>query len=93
VRADFGRWLQALGLEQYADVFGGNDRDMSLLTQEADQVMNDAGVTSVGCRLCLINAVVRLKLVQVITNAVSYTALEKLRTVNSTYLVSGKMHR
>ncbi len=78
--------------DQYADAFEGDDNDMSLPAQEDGQIKNDTGVKSAGHLLRLINAIARLKLVQVITNTLSYAASRKLRTVNSTYLVSGQMH-
>ncbi len=85
-------WLEGLDLGQYVNAFEGDDNDMSLPAQEDDQLMNETGVKSTDHLLRLINAIARLKLVQVITNTLSYAASRKLRTVNSTYLVSGQMH-
>jgi len=39
------RWLEAIGLAQYADAFEANDIDTDLLTQIDDQVLKDIGVS------------------------------------------------
>ena len=49
--SDVRRWLEAIGLAQYADTFDGNDIDMDLLRQVDDQMLKDFGVASGGHRL------------------------------------------
>jgi class 3 adenylate cyclase/tetratricopeptide (TPR) repeat protein len=53
-------WLEAIGLDQYADAFETNDIDMDLLAQIDDQLLKDIGVTSAGHRLRLRNAIAKL---------------------------------
>ena len=53
-------WLEEIGLAQYADAFEANDIDTDLLTQIDDQVLKDIGVSSVGHRLRLRNAMAKL---------------------------------
>ena len=45
------KWLESIGLGQYADAFEANDIDMDLLKQVDDQVLKDTGVASAGHRL------------------------------------------
>jgi len=51
------RWLEELGLAQYADAFEANDIDASLLPRLNDQVLKDVGVTSAGHRLRMLGAI------------------------------------
>ena len=59
-RSDIKRWLQGLGLDQYAAAFESNDIDMALLRQVDDQTLKDIGVASAGHRLRLRAAIERL---------------------------------
>ena len=58
--SDIRRWLQDLGLDQYAVAFESNDIDMALLLQVDDQALKDIGVASAGHRLRLRAAIQRL---------------------------------
>jgi hypothetical protein len=46
--SDVRRWLETIGLAQYADAFEANDIDMDLLRQVGDQTLKDIGVSSAG---------------------------------------------
>jgi class 3 adenylate cyclase len=54
------KWLEAIGLAQYADAFEANDLDIDLLRQIDDQVLKDIGVSSAGHRLRIRNAIAKL---------------------------------
>jgi len=49
--SEIRKWLETVGLDQYADAFETNDIDMDLLRQIDDQALRDLGMTSVGHRL------------------------------------------
>ena len=51
------RWLETLGLSQYADAFEANDIDVELLGQIDDQALRELGMSSTGRRLRLRNAI------------------------------------
>jgi class 3 adenylate cyclase len=59
------KWLEAIGLAQYADAFKTNEIDMDLLGQVDDQILKDIGVSAAGHRLRIRNAI--SKLVSVVT--------------------------
>jgi SAM domain (Sterile alpha motif) len=52
------KWLETIGLGQYADAFETNDIDMDLLRQIDDQALRDLGMTSAGHRLRIRNGIV-----------------------------------
>src|SRR5262249_39839914 len=54
------KWLETVGLAQYADAFEANDIDIDLLTQVDDQLLKDMGVSSAGHRLRIRNAIATL---------------------------------
>jgi class 3 adenylate cyclase/tetratricopeptide (TPR) repeat protein len=54
---DIGQWLQALGLEQYAPAFAGNDIDVAMLAQLDDADLKELGVASLGHRKRLLAAI------------------------------------
>jgi class 3 adenylate cyclase len=54
------KWLETVGLVQYADAFETNDIDMELLSQVDDQMLKDFGVASGGHRLRIRNAITKL---------------------------------
>jgi class 3 adenylate cyclase len=54
------RWLDTVGLVQYADAFETNDLDIDLLGQVDDQLLRDIGVSSAGHRLRIRNAIAKL---------------------------------
>ena len=51
-------WLEKLGLGQYAQRFAENDIDFALLTKLTDANLKELGVTSLGHRMRLLEAVV-----------------------------------
>src|SRR5262252_144949 len=58
--SEIRKWLETIGLGQYADAFEANDIDMDLLKQVDDQTLKDIGVASAGHRLRIRNAVAKL---------------------------------
>jgi class 3 adenylate cyclase len=58
--SEIRKWLEAIGLGQYADAFETNDIDMDLLRQIDDQALRDLGMTSAGHRLRIRNAIAKL---------------------------------
>jgi hypothetical protein len=54
------KWLEVIGLGQYADAFEANDIDMDLLSQVDDQTLKDIGMSSAGHRLRIGNAIAKL---------------------------------
>src|SRR5512144_1718802 len=50
-------WLEALGLGQYAQRFAENDIDFALLTKLTDTNLKELGVTSLGHRIRLLDAI------------------------------------
>src|SRR5262245_22184551 len=55
------KWLETIGLSQYADAFESNDLDIDLLRQVDDQLLKDIGVASAGHRLRIRNAIAKLE--------------------------------
>jgi class 3 adenylate cyclase len=58
--SEIRKWLEAIGLGQYADAFESNDIDMDLLRRIDDQALRDLGMTSAGHRLRIRNAITGL---------------------------------
>ncbi|HEV2643403.1 MAG TPA: adenylate/guanylate cyclase domain-containing protein, partial [Candidatus Elarobacter sp.] len=56
---DIEQWLQALGLERYAQAFAANDIDLSLLAQLTDGDLKELGVQSLGHRKRIVAAAAR----------------------------------
>src|SRR5580704_3143956 len=54
---DLGEWLKGLGFEQYAQRFAGNDIDFALLTKLTDADLKELGVSSLGHRKRLLEAI------------------------------------
>jgi class 3 adenylate cyclase len=50
-------WLEKLGLGQYAQRFAENDIDFALLTKLTDGNLKELGVTSLGHRMRLLEAI------------------------------------
>ena len=53
-------WLQSLGLGQYEQAFIDNDIDLALIARLSEQDLKELGVSSMGHRKKLIEAVARL---------------------------------
>src|SRR5215468_4801887 len=58
--SEIRKWLQAIGLAQYADAFEANDIDMGLLRKVDDQTLKDIGMSSAGHRLRVRSAIAAL---------------------------------
>ena len=57
---DVAAWLRGLGLEQYAPAFRDNDIDGEVLPELTADDLNELGVTSVGHRRKLLDAIAAL---------------------------------
>jgi len=66
---DVAEWLRGLGLEQYAPAFRNNDIDGEVLRRLAADDLRDLGVTSVGHRRLLLDAIAALRDAQRIAEA------------------------
>ncbi len=58
---DIAAWLRSLGLEQYEPAFRDNDVDAGLLPRLTSEDLKDIGVTSVGHRRRLLEAIAVLR--------------------------------
>jgi predicted ATPase/class 3 adenylate cyclase len=58
--SEIRKWLESIGLGQYADAFDANEIGMELLGQVDDQMLKDIGVSIGGHRLRIRNAIARL---------------------------------
>ena len=58
--SEIRKWLETIGLGQYADAFEANDIDMDLLRQIDDQALRDLGMTSAGHRLRIRSGIAKL---------------------------------
>jgi SAM domain (Sterile alpha motif) len=59
---DVADWLRALGLERYEATFRENDVDTKLLPNLTADDLRDLGITSVGHRRQLLEAIAALRL-------------------------------
>jgi class 3 adenylate cyclase len=57
--SEIRKWLEAIGLGQYADAFEANAIDMGLLGQVDDQILKDIGVSAAGHRMRIRNAIAK----------------------------------
>jgi len=57
---DIGNWLRGLGLEQYAPAFRDNDVDAEVLLRLTADDLRELGVTSIGHRRRLLDAIAAL---------------------------------
>src|SRR5215470_15962901 len=58
--SEIRKWLESIGLGQYADAFDANEIGMDLLGQVDDQMLKDIGVSVGGHRLRIRNAIAKL---------------------------------
>jgi hypothetical protein len=58
---DVGGWLRSLGLEKYEAGFRENDVDETVLPNLTHETLKDLGVTAVGHRLKLLDAIAALR--------------------------------
>jgi class 3 adenylate cyclase len=58
---DLGEWLRSLGLERYEAIFRENEIDEAVLLRLTDDNLKELGVTAVGHRLKLLDAIVALR--------------------------------
>jgi class 3 adenylate cyclase len=70
------KWLEGIGLGQYADAFDANDIGMDLLEQVDDQMLKDIGVAIGGHRLRIRNAIAKLATARVAEVNLSATTHE-----------------
>ena len=59
--SEIRKWLEAIGLAQYADAFEANKIDLDLLGQVDDHILKDIGVSAAGDRLRLRNAIAKFR--------------------------------
>ena len=57
---DVAEWLRGLGLEQYAPAFRANDIDEEVLRRLTGEDLRELGVTSIGHRRRLLDAIAAL---------------------------------
>ena len=58
--SEIRKWLEGIGLVQYAGIFESNDLDIDLLRQVDDQILKDIGISSAGHRLRIRSAIAKL---------------------------------
>jgi hypothetical protein len=58
--SEIRKWLESIGLGQYADAFEANEIGMDLLGQVDDQMLKDIGISIGGHRLRIRNAIAKL---------------------------------
>jgi hypothetical protein len=58
--SEIRKWLESIGLSQYADAFDANEIGMDLLGHVDDQMLKDIGVFIGGHRLRIRNAIAKL---------------------------------
>src|SRR6516165_7482023 len=58
---DIAAWLRGLGLEEYAPAFRDNRIDMKVLPKLTAEDLKDLGVTTIGDRRILLDAIVALR--------------------------------
>ena len=58
--SEIRKWLESIGLGQYADAFEANKIDMDLLGQVDDQILKDIGMSAAGDRLRIRKAIAKL---------------------------------
>src|SRR5690349_21207694 len=69
---DVADWLQALGFEQYVAAFRANDVTVALLPRLTADDLKDLGITSVGHRRQLLDAIAALRPQPASTNPPDY---------------------
>jgi class 3 adenylate cyclase/tetratricopeptide (TPR) repeat protein len=72
------RWLEGIGLGQYAELFRSNDIDFELLPRLTGDDLKDIGVVSVGHRRKLLDAIAALAAAPAATTAESMTVLSSV---------------
>ena len=58
--SEIRKWLETIGLGQYADAFETNEIGMDLLGQVDDQILKDIGVSAAGHRMRIRDAIAKL---------------------------------
>jgi SAM (Sterile alpha motif) domain-containing protein len=58
---DLGKWLQSLGLEEFEATFRNNKIDKAVLPKLTAEDLKELGVTAVGHRLKLLDAIAALR--------------------------------
>ena len=75
---DIAAWLRGLGLEQYAPVFRDNGIDMQVLPKLTAEDLKDLGITMVGHRRILLEAIAQRKSAETQSSAAASTPLPSL---------------
>ena len=73
---DIGGWLRSLGLERYKAAFRDNEIDEAVLRSLTHETLKELGVTAVGHRLKLLDAIAALRTDGVTKPASTYEATE-----------------
>jgi class 3 adenylate cyclase len=81
---DVEGWLQRLGLEQYAAVFRDNQIDATVLPSLTAEDLKDLGITLIGHRRKLLNAIAGLRVEAGAPTPISDTPLEKDKAAKDT---------
>ena len=76
---DVGSWLRSLGLGQYEAAFRDNKIDADVLPRLTDADLKDIGVSALGDRLRLLDAIAALDSAQRANSAVSPTKAAALK--------------
>jgi hypothetical protein len=58
---DIGDWLRSFGLERYEAAFRENEIDETVLPSLTHEILKELGVTAVGHRLKLLDAIAALR--------------------------------
>jgi hypothetical protein len=58
---DIGAWLRRLGLEKYEAAFRENEIDETVLPSLTHEILKELGVTAIGHRLKLLDAIAALR--------------------------------
>jgi class 3 adenylate cyclase len=80
---DIGNWLRGLGLERYEASFRENDVDLELLPNLLAEDLRELGVTSLGHRRRLLNAIAELRIDYRSTNDLVLASTDPTDGLNS----------
>lgn len=74
--SDIRQWLADLELDQYADAFEQNEIDIQLLPRLSDETLEKLGVSVIGHRIRLLDAIASL--VDIDAQATGHTPVKQL---------------
>jgi class 3 adenylate cyclase/predicted ATPase len=81
--SEIRKWLEAIGLSEYAEAFDANKIDMDLLGEVDDQILKDIGMSAAGDRLRIRKAIAKLARAPVAEVNLSPTAAKHETTAAS----------